>query len=241
MTQILAKNLEKTEKSKIGRKISDLIVRFQISPVFSNRILELYNSAKKTQRFTNVSNKVLLSICFYRLNLEEKLYISLRLIKQSLDIRASGYLSNHLRLYGRLCRYLELKPIRYSLNDHIFNICEMIGLGEEIKKKAINLGNMIIRNFMLPGEYRTCAITAIYFTSNFEGELLSVEQFDVFFDLISPSVLYEKIKMFGKYMKEFFRKKEQKTKLTNRERYFLDNFTTHHRKSFFRKFRSIKN
>ncbi len=244
MTQILTKNAKKTEKiekSDIEKKITNLIIQLQISPIYFNRILDLFNKARNNHIFSHISKKVLLSICLYRLNLEEKLYISLRTIKYMLDIRTPGYLSNHLRLYEKFCTILGLKPIRYILNDHVKNICDLIGLGNEIEKKAINLVKMIENNFALPGEYRTCAITAIYFASNFGGELISLDQFDYYFDLISLSVMYEKIKIFTSYMKEFFIRKAQKKVLNNREIYFLKNFTITYRDDFFRKFQSIKN
>lgn len=244
MAQILTKNnlkTEKIEKNKIELKISDLIIRLHISPVFFNRILKLFDCARQTGQFNNISNKTLLAVCFYRLNLEKKLYISLRTIKKTLDIRASNYLSKHLRVYYKFCNVLNLKPISHSLNDYIINICDMVGLSIEIQKKAINLASMIKKNFVLPGEYRTFAITSIYFASNFDNELLSVDQLDFFFDFISPSILYDKIKIFEKYMKEYFRRKAQKTELTNRERFFLNEFSVKQRDNFFRRFKSVKN
>jgi hypothetical protein len=248
MTQILTKhnlNSKSIESSKIKKKISDLVFHLRIPPInfekSIKRVLKLFQNARKTHKFNNVFDKMLLSICFYRLNLEEKLYISLRTIKNILDIRASNYLSNHLRLYSKFCKILDLKPISHSLNDHIVNICDLVGLSLETQKKAIRLSKMIKNNFVLPGEYRTFAITSIYFASNFEDELLSVDQLDFYFDFISPSVLYDKIKIFEKYMKEYFRRKSQKIKLTKREKYFLDKFSVKQRDNFFRRFRSVRN
>ena len=142
MTQILTRNPEKIEKietSEIESKITNLIIQLQISPIFFNRILDLFKNARKTHKFNYASNRSLLAVCFYRLNLEKKLYISLRTIKNLLDIRTPGYLSTYLRIYYKFCDSLDLKPIRYTLNDHISNICDLIGLGCEIKKKAFNL------------------------------------------------------------------------------------------------------
>lgn len=250
MAQILTKNFKKLEKvvrvvnverSDIESKITKIIIQLQISPIHSIRILELFNNTRKTKTFHGNSNKALLAVCFYRVNLEEKLYIPLKKIKSLLDIRTRGFLSAQLRLYNKFCGVLSLKPIQFSLDDHVSNICSDIGLGKEIENKAINLAKMINKYFLLPGENRTCAISSIYFAANFEGELLSVSQLALFFELMSASVLYKKIKIFEKYIKEYFRKKAQKMKLSKREKYFLDNFTSHDRDSFFCKFKSVKN
>ncbi|QEE16335.1 hypothetical protein DSAG12_02165 [Promethearchaeum syntrophicum] len=244
MSQILTKyngNSKNVERSHIEEKVFNLIFHLQLSPIYSRRIVELFENARKTQQFNNIHDKMLLAICFYRLNLEEKLYLSLRTIKTTLDIRATHHLSNHLRLYATFCQELDLKPINHSLNDHIRNICDLVGLSREIQKKAIALSTMIRNNFVLPGEYRTFAITSIYFAANFEDEWLSVDQLDFYFDFISPSVLYDKIKIFEKYMKEYFRRKSQKIELTRREQYFLDEFSVKQRSNFFRRFRSVKN
>ena len=243
MTQILTKNMNKLGKIEVGkieREITNLIIQLEISPTYFDRVLGLYTTAKNIPEFRHVYNKHVLAICFYRLNLEKKLYISLRTIKKLLDIRSAGFLSNHVRLYEKFTKNLDLSPIRFTPSDHISNICGLIGLGNKIEKKAINLVNMIDKYFGIPGEYRTCALASIYFATNFERELLSAEQFEEYFDLISPSVWYDKIKIFEKYMKEFFRRKAKKTHLTNRERYFLNEFSTKHRDNFFRKFKSIK-
>ncbi len=247
MAEILTKNaktiekIHKIHKNKVEKKITDLFIRLQICPIYFNRVLELFNKIRKKHEFNYANDRILLAVCFYRLNLEEKLYISLKTIKHQLKIITSGFLSNHLRLYDKFCKALNLKPIHYSLNDHVKNICDLIGLDNKIQKKAVNLANMINKNFLLPGEYRTCAITSIYFASNFAGELISVDQFDFYFDLIAVSVMYEKIKIFAKCMKEYFIRKAQKKGLSNREMYFLENFTIMDRDDFFRKFQSLKN
>jgi len=247
MTQILTQkaekieNAEKIEKFKVEEKITDLIIRLQISPIHYNRVFDLFNRARKTVKLYYKNVDFILAICFYRLNLEEKLYISLKKIKNLLGIRNRRFLSNNLRLYDKFCKDLHLKPICFALIDHISNICDLVGLGEEIKKKAFNLANMIRKNFIIPGEYRTVAITSIYFASNFDGELLSIDQLDYYFELMSQSMLYEKIRIFEKYMKEYFRRKAQKTKLSKREKYFLNNYSTETRDGFFRKFKSVKN
>ena len=259
MSQILTKNAENAENaentnnaektdpffgirnSDLEKKVINLIISLQMSPIFASRVLELFDNAKKTQKFNYTASKRLLFVCFYRVILEEKLYISLKTIKNQLGIHTHGFLSIHLKLYDRFCKALNLKPIRYSLDDHVSNICANIGLGEVIEKKAINLAKMINKYFILPGENRTCAITSIYFVANFEGEPLTIQQMCVFFELMSITVLYNKIKIFAKYMKQYFRIKEQKIGLTKRERYFLKNYEFEDRINFFEKFRSIKN
>jgi len=241
MAQILTKNPEKIKKSEMEKIITGLIIHLRIPPIHFNRVLNLFNHAREIREFNQISNKILLAICFYRLNLEKVLYISLSAIKDILNIRTPGFLSNHLRLYEKFIITLNLKPIYYTLNDHISNICDKIQVGDEIKKKAINLIKMIKKNFLLVGETRTCAIASVYFASNFCGVLLFVDQFAHEFDLISPSVLYVKIRIFETYMKKYFSRKAHKKSLTNRESYFLEKFSIKHRIDFFRKFRNIKN
>ena len=253
MSQILTKkaentnNAEKTDpsysikNSDLEKNVNNLMISLQISPIYAGRVLELFESARKSLKFNHTDNKLLLSVCFYRVILEEKLYISLKTIKKQLGIHTHGYLSIHLKLYDKFCNVLGLKPIRYTLDDHVSNICANMGLGDVIERKAINLAKMIDKNFFLPGEYRTCAITSIYFAANFEGEPLTIQQICVFFELMSITVLYAKIKIFTKYMKEYFRRKERIKGLTERERYFMENFEVSDRINFFGKFRSVKN
>ena len=247
MTQILTKKLEKIKKYKtqerinLEKEIDHVIIQIQISPIYSERVLHLYNMARASKNFSNVLKKHLLSVCFYRVILENKLYVSLVSIKKALEITSNSFLSIHLRLYKKLCEVLDLESINFTLKDHITNICDKMGLGEVIKKKAFNLADMIRKKYILPGEYRTSAITSIYFASNFEGEHISINQLTTFFGLISSSILYKKIKIFEKYMKEYLKRKSPKKELNNREKYFLERFDMKHRNEFFRKFKHIKN
>ena len=80
MAQILIKNannikeIEKIEMKKrrdIERLITKSIIRLHISPIYLNRVLELYNIARNTHKFNYANDRILLAVCFYRLNLEK--------------------------------------------------------------------------------------------------------------------------------------------------------------------------
>lgn len=241
MAQILTKNPEKTEKKNIENEIDRIITLLQLPQFFSKRILELYNTAKTMSDFKRTNKTSLLAVCFRRLILENNLYISSRSIKLLFDVHSTGYLSKHFKLYNRFCKILDLEPIHYSLNDHVSNICEIVGLNEDTRKRAVNLITILKKKFLLSGENRTCAITAVYFAFNFQNEPPSISQLDIFNDLISLSILYEKVRLFTRYMKKYLTKKALKGELTKREKYFLTSFDIKHKSDFFRRLKSVKN